>query len=361
MLDNINIFWIGMRLCSKEKDMLSFENDYSEGAHSRILKRLVSTDMTQTTGYGEDPFCEEARLKIRQAIEMPEVDIYFTMGGTQTNQLVIDTMLQPYEGVIAAESGHVSVHEAGAIEFAGHKVLTVPPHNGGKVDPLEVKNLVTDFYLDGNHEHMVFPGMLYISQPTEYGALYSKRELEALHLICSRYHIPLYLDGARLAYALASPENDATLQDIARLTDVFYIGGTKCGALCGEALVFTKNNTPRHFIAQMKQHGALMAKGRLLGIQFAELFTDNLYLKLGRNGIDTAEMLKMVLHEKYSFYFESPTNQQFVIVENRKLEQLKKNVVYGYTQKYSDSHSVIRFCTSWATRPENIFKLGKLL
>ena len=341
--------------------MLSFENDYSEGAHSRILKRLVSTDMTQVTGYGNDPFCTEAKLKIRQAIEMPEADIYFTMGGTQTNQLVIDTMLQPFEGVIAAESGHVSTHEAGAIEFAGHKVLTLPAHNGGKIDPVEVKNLITDFYLDDNHEHMVFPGMLYISQPTEYGALYSKRELEALHLICNRYRIPLYLDGARLAYALASHENDVSLKDIARLTDVFYIGGTKCGALCGEALVFTKNNTPVHFVAQMKQHGALLAKGRLLGIQFAELFSNNLYYKLGQNGVDTAEMLKMVLHEKYSFYFESPTNQQFVIVENRKLEALKQKVAVSYMQRYRETHAVIRVCTSWATRPEQIFQLAHLL
>ena len=342
--------------------MLSFENDYSEGAHSRILKKLVSTDMQQVPGYGTDRYCTEAKKRIRQEIEQPDADIYFLMGGTQTNQLVIDTMLQPYEGVIAAESGHVSVHEAGAIEFAGHKVLTVPPHNGGKVSPVEVKNLITDFYKDGNHEHMVFPGMLYISQPTEYGAIYSKRELEALSLICRKYKIPLYLDGARLAYALASRENSLSLSDIARLTDVFYIGGTKCGALCGEALIFTRNNTPAHFVTQTKQHGALVAKGRLLGIQFAELFRDDLYYKLGQNGIDTAEMLKMVLHEKkYSFYFESPTNQQFVIVDNHKLSALKKKVVVSYVQKYDDTHSVIRFCTSWATKPEQVLQLGALL
>lgn len=342
--------------------MLSFENDYSEGAHSRILKRLVSTDLVQVTGYGKDPYCEEARIRIRHEIGMKDADIYFMVGGTQTNQVVIDTMLKPYEGVIAAETGHVSVHEAGAIEFSGHKVLTVPEHNGGKVNPMEVKKLIEDFYQDGNHEHMVFPGMVYISQPTEYGALYSKRELEALSLICHKYHIPLYLDGARLGYALASHENTATIRDIAKLTDVFYIGGTKVGTLCGEALVFTKNNMPPHFDTQVKQHGAMIAKGRLLGIQFAELFKDKLYYKLGQNGIDTAEMLKMILHEKnYPFYFESPTNQQFVIVDNRKMEELRKKVVFSYMQKYDDTHSVIRFCTSWATKPENVLKLAELL
>lgn len=342
--------------------MLFFENDYSEGAHSRILKRLVSTDMQQVPGYGEDWFCAEAKKRIRQEIEQPDADIYFLTGGTQTNQIVIDTMLQPYEGVIAPESGHVSVHEAGAIEFTGHKVRLVPSHNGGKVSPAEVKNLIDDFYKDCNHEHMVFPGMLYVSQPTEYGAIYSKRELEALSLICRKYKIPLYVDGARLAYALASRENSLSLRDIARLADVFYVGGTKCGALCGEALIFTRKNTPPHFTTQIKQHGALLAKGRLLGIQFAELFRDDLYYKLGQIGIDTAEMLKMVLHEKnYSFYFESPTNQQFVIVNNRKLAALQKKVKVSYVKKYDDAHSVIRFCTSWATKPEDIFRLGAIL
>ena len=235
-------------------------------------------------------------------------------------------------------------------------------HNGGKVNPMEVKNLIEDFYQDGNHEHMVFPGMLYISQPTEYGALYTRRELEALSLICRKYKIPLYLDGARLGYALASHENNVTLSDIARLTDVFYIGGTKVGALCGEALVFTKHNTPPHFVTQIKQHGALIAKGRLLGIQFAELFRDNLYYKLGQNAIETAEMLKMILHEKkYSFYFESPTNQQFVIIDNRKMEALRQKVVFSYMQKYDDTHTVIRFSTSWATKPEQVFRLAELL
>ena len=342
--------------------MLSFQNDYQEGAHEKILKRLMETNLEPQSGYGSDSYTESAKEKIRKVCECPQADVWFLTGGTQTNQNVIDAMLQPYEGVIAAETGHVSVHEAGAIEYSGHKVLTVPMHNGGKVNPMEVKNLIEDFYQDGNHEHMVFPGMLYISQPTEYGALYTRRELEALSLICRKYKIPLYLDGARLGYALASHENNVTLSDIARLTDVFYIGGTKVGALCGEALVFTNRNTPPHFVTQIKQHGALMAKGRLLGIQFAELFRDNLYYKLGQNAIETAEMLKMILHEKkYSFYFESPTNQQFVIIENRKMEALRQKVVFSYMQKYDDTHSVIRFCTSWATKPEQVFRLAELL
>ena len=342
--------------------MLSFENDYSEGAHSRILKRLVSTDLQQVTGYGNDPFCEEARIRIRQAIGVPDADIYFLSGGTQTNQVVIDTMLKPYEGVIAAETGHVSVHEAGAIEYSGHKVLTVPMHNGGKVNPMEVKNLIEDFYQDGNHEHMVFPGMLYISQPTEYGTLYSKAELEAIAEVCHAYEMPLYLDGARLGYGLMSPEADMTLPDIARICDVFYIGGTKVGALCGEAVVFPKGNAPKHFMTRIKQQGALLAKGRLLGIQFDELFTGNLYLNISRNAIEMAEQLKRLLHDKnYTFYLESPTNQQFVIMENERLEELKKHVAVSFWEKADDTHTVVRLATGWSTTVQDMEELGEWL
>jgi len=342
--------------------MLSFENDYSEGAHYRILKRLVDTDMEPASGYGSDPYCEEAKSRIREAIELPDAQITFLVGGTQTNRVVISTMTAPYQGVVSAETGHVNVHEGGAIENSGRKVLALPAHNGGKLDPDEVKAYFETFYQDGNHEHMVFPGMVYISHPTEYGALYSKEELTRLRAVCDEYQVPMFMDGARLGYGLMSPETDVTLPDIAKLTDVFYIGGTKVGALCGEAVVFTRNNEPAHFVTQIKQQGALLAKGRLLGIQFAELFTDGLYYKLGRNGVRTAMMLRKVLHDKgYEFFFESPTNQQFVIIDNDKMTELKEKVRFSYMEKYDETHTVIRFCTSWATRRENVEKLAEML
>ena len=341
--------------------MLYFENDYCEGAHPAILQKLTETNFEKVSGYGTDPYCASAKAKICAACGCPDADVYFISGGTQTNAIGIASMLQRWQGVMAAATGHVAAHEAGAIEYTGHKVIALPAHEG-KVRAADVRDWCATFYADANHDHMVFPGMVYISHPSEYGTLYTKAELEELHAVCQEYHMPLFMDGARLGYGLMAKGTDVTLQDIARLTDVFYIGGTKVGALCGEALVFTKHNTPPHFVTQIKQHGALIAKGRLLGIQFAELFRDNLYYKLGQNAIETAEMLKMVLHEKkYSFYFESPTNQQFVIIDNRKMEALRQKVVFSYMQKYDDTHSVIRFCTSWATKPEQVFRLAELL
>ena len=342
--------------------MISFENDYSEGAHFKILKRLVETDMVQVTGYGLDPFCEEAKSKIKQALGKPDADVWLLVGGTQTNLVAISTMLEPYMGVLAAETGHINVHEAGAIEYTGHKVITLPSHNGGKVDPAEVREYLSTFHQDVNNQHQVYPGMLYISFPTEYGNLYTKAELTELHEICNEYEIPLYVDGARLGYGLMSRQCDVTLQEFAELVDAFYIGGTKVGALCGEALVFTHNNTPKRFMGQMKQHGALLAKGRLLGIQFAELFTDDLYFRISKNAIDNAERLKEIFHEKgYQFYFESPTNEQFIVIENEKMKELAEKVVFSYNEKYDDTHSVIRFVTSWATRRENVEKMRELL
>ena len=341
--------------------MLSFECDYNQGAHPDILKLLSETNFIPRPGYGEDEFTARAKEKIRAAIACPDADTYFLTGGTQTNQVVIDTMLQSFEGVVAAETGHVSVHEAGAIEFTGRKVLTVPQHNG-KIDAKEVESYVKTFYADGNHEHMVFPGMLYISHPTEYGTLYSKAELEALRAVCDEYNMSLFLDGARLAYGLMSHESDMDIKDIARLCDVFYIGGTKVGALFGEALVFTKNNTPAHFVNQIKRHGALLAKGSICALQFDALFTDGLYWRLGENAIKAAEKLKKTLREKgYEFYLESPTNQQFVIVENEKLKELSKQVNYGFWEKYDEKHTVIRFASSWATKEEDIDKLAEIL
>lgn len=270
-------------------------------------------------------------------------------------------MLQPYEGVVAAQTGHVSTHEAGAIEFTGHKVLTLPEKNG-KINAADLKNLIETFYGDENHEHMVFPGMVYISHPTEYGTLYTKKELTELSAVCREYKIPLFMDGARLIYGLVSKETDVTLQDIAKLCDVFYIGGTKAGALCGEAVVFTGDSMPKHFLTRVKQHGALLAKGRLTGVQFDALFTDDLYLEIGKNAIETAAVLKAGLKEKgYTFYIDSPTNQQFVVLENRKMEELKKDVQFSFWEKADDTHTIVRFATSWATRMEDVEKLLSLL
>ena len=341
--------------------MLSFENDYTEGAHEEILKRLVETNMEKLSGYGTDIYCESATKKIREAWECPEADVFFLVGGTQTNAVVIDGMLKQYEGVVAAETGHVSIHEAGAIEYTGHKVLEVP-HQNGKIVTEELERYLAQFWQDSNHEHMVFPGMVYISHPTEYGTLYTKKELEELSAICRKYKIPLYLDGARLGYGLMSRETDVTLPLIAECCDVFYIGGTKVGALCGEAVVFTKNNMPPHFMTIVKQHGALLAKGRLLGIQFDTLFTDQLYQKISSHGIEMAERLKAALKEKgYPFYLESPTNQQFIILENSEMERLSREVVFSFWEKADESHTVVRFATSWATKEEDIEKLKGLL
>ena len=259
--------------------MLDFVNDYSEGAHEKILQRLLETNMEKLSRYGTDQYCESAKQKIREVCECPEADIYFLVGGTQTNATVIDAILSQYEGVVAANTGHISTHEAGAIEFTGHKVLTIPQENG-KISAEELKKYLTTYYGDASYDHMVFPGMVYITHPTEYGTLYTKSELEEISAVCHEYDIPLYLDGARLGYALASAGTDVSLTDIANYCDVFYIGGTKVGALCGEAVVFTKNNMPKQFFTSVKQHGGLLAKGRLLGVQFDALFTDSLYFEI---------------------------------------------------------------------------------
>lgn len=341
--------------------MISFENDYTTGAHPKILQRLSETNLEAVTGYGMDPYCESAREKIRKSCGCPEAEVFFLVGGTQTNAVVISAMLKGYEGVVAAETGHINVHEAGAIECGGHKVLALPEHSG-KIDPGELETLLEKFYQDESYEHMVFPGMVYVSHPTEYGTLYRKGELEAIAEICRNYRMPLFLDGARLGYGLMSRESDMTLEDIAGICDAFYIGGTKVGALCGEAVVFPRKNAPKHFLTTAKQHGALLAKGRLLGIQFDTLFTDNLYLDAGRHGIEMAERLKTVLKEKECvFYLESPTNQQFIIVEDSLAEELKKHVGFSVWEKPDEEHTVIRLVTSWSTRPEEIERLGELL
>ena len=341
--------------------MIYFESDYTEGAHPKILERLNETNMIQASGYGHDEFCESAKNKIRKTINCPNAQIQFITGGTQTNQIVIDTMLKPFEGVVSAQTGHVNSHEAGAIEYTGHKVIPIPQHEG-KIDGTELNDHLETFFSDGNNEHMVFPGMVYISHPTEYGTLYTKKQLTKISSVCRKNNIPLFMDGARLGYGIMAKSSDLSLEDIAELCDVFYIGGTKCGALCGEAVVFTKNNMPLHFENLVKKHGALLAKGRLLGVQFDALFTDNLYLEISKNAIDTAEILKKALKEKgYRFFLDSPTNQQFVILENKFMEELKKSVKFNFWEKYDKDHTVVRFATSWSTKMENVEKLINLL
>ena len=334
-----------------------FASDYQVGAHPAILNRLLETNMIRTAGYGEDEYSESARRKIREACEAPEADVFFLVGGTQTNATVIDAFLRPYQGVIAAVTGHISVHEAGAVEFGGHKVLELP-HQMGKLDAGSIRGCLEAYWQDQNHEHMVMPGMVYLSQPNEYGALYSLRELEEISAVCRDYRVPLYVDGARLAYALACPENDVTLPDLARLCDAFYIGGTKCGALFGEAVVFPRHDTIPHFFSIVKQHGALLAKGRIAGIQFDTLFTDDLYARVGENAIRTADLIRGALREKgYRLALESPTNQIFLLLDQEQAARLSEKIVMAFIEKPDPEHTVMRIATSWATREEDVDRL----
>ena len=340
--------------------MLYFKNDYSEGACPEVLEALVRTNDEHLSGYGADIYTERAKDKIRQSIGKSEAEIYFITGGTQTNKLLIDTYLDSAEGVISVNTGHIAVHEGGAIESTGHKVLTLP-HNDGKLSAEALDSYMINFINDAANSFMVQPGMVYISHPTEYGTLYSKSELTELSKIAHKYNLPLFLDGARLGYALASPASDLSLADIAELCDAFYIGGTKVGALCGEALVYT-NAQPQYMQTKIKQHGALLAKGRLNGVQFDALFTDNLYVKIAENAIKTASVLRKALIDKgYKLFIDSPTNQLFPIVSNAKLKELSERVVYEWWERYDDENSVVRFATSFATKMEDVEELIKLL
>ncbi|HJF84921.1 low specificity L-threonine aldolase [Megamonas hypermegale] len=341
--------------------MIYFDSDYLEGAHPAILAKLTETNLEQTPGYGNDKYCENARAKIKAACNCPQAQVYFISGGTQTNATVIDTLLASYQGVIAAQTGHIAAHEAGAVEFCGHKVITLPEHNG-KLNAVDVEDYLETFYADESWEHMVIPGAVYISHPTEWGTLYTKQELQKLSEVCHKYDIPLFLDGARLGYGLTSDDTDVTLHDIAQLCDVFYIGGTKVGALLGEAVVITKPNLIPHFFTSIKQHGALLAKGRVLGIQFDVLFTDDLYLKIARNAIDKANKMKEIFKAKqYRFYLETPTNQQFIIMENSKMQELRQKISFSFWAKYDENHTIVRFATSWATTDEAIKELESIL
>lgn len=341
--------------------MLSFESDYTTGAHPKLLQRLAETNLEQVSGYGADKFCDEAKQRIKLACDCPEADVELLVGGTQTNAIVISTMLADYEAVIAAQTGHVNCHEAGAIEYTGHKVLPLPQKDG-KFTAADLKNYLELFYNDDAREHMLYPGMVYLSYPTEYGTLYTKQELTDIKAVCETYQMPLFVDGARLGYGLMSDRSDLTLPELARLADVFYIGGTKVGALCGEAVVFTKHNKPAHFENRIKKRGALLAKGRLLGVQFATLFTDNLYFDISRHAIEMTEKMKrLFLDRGYRFFLDSPTNQQFVILENDTMERLQSQVKFSFWEKYDDAHTVVRFACSWSTTQEDLDTLAALL
>lgn len=368
--------------------MISFENDYCTGAHPRILEALAATNLEAASGYGTDRFCASAADRIRTACDAPEADVFFLTGGTQTNAVVLSALLPSWTGVVCADTGHIAVHEAGAIEATGHKVLTLPEHDG-KLSAVELEAFLAGFFADGNHEHMVFPGAVFIAHPSELGTLYSLAELEQLRAVCDRFDIPLYLDGARLGYGLAAYDTDVTLPDIARLTDAFYLGGTKVGALCGEAVVFPRGTMPAHFLTHAKQHGALLAKGRLLGVQFDTLFTPvaalddrdstkaacaplaenaqrdggtTLYEAIARNAIDRARDLVRVLSDAgCTFFRQSPTNQQFVILENDVLEALSPQVRFSFWERCDDTRTVVRFVTSWSTTPEDIAALEAVL
>lgn len=341
--------------------MLSFVNDYSEGAHPVILRRLAETNMEQLPGYGSDHYCTEAAQKIRRACASPEADIWFMAGGTQTNQNVIAAITPDYAGVVACDNGHINVHEAGAIESTGHKVLALPGHDG-KLAAADVRQLCADFYADANHEHMVFPGTVYISHPTEYGTLYTAAELEDLAGVCHDYDMTLFLDGARLGYGLTATGTDVSLEDIARITDVFTIGGTKVGALFGEAVVFTRTGAPRHFLTLIKQHGALLAKGWLLGLQFDTLFDNNLYMRIARNANEQAERIRKALRAKgYRLANQAVTNQILVIMDRPTIERLSNDVRMDFMLKVDDDHDIMRICTSWATTQEHVDQLIALL
>ncbi|MDD4124729.1 MAG: aminotransferase class I/II-fold pyridoxal phosphate-dependent enzyme [Eubacteriales bacterium] len=341
--------------------MLHFDSDYMEGAHPDVLERLIKTNFIQTPGYGTDIYCDMAKEKIKSVCGLPDADVFFLVGGTQTNATVIDSLLPPYAGVVAADTGHIAVHESGAVEASGHKVITIP-NKSGKIEPESLKALLVSYHSDEAKDHMVYPGMVYISHPTERGTLYTANELKRLKEICTEYDIPLFLDGARLGYALAADGTDVTLPYIARHTDVFYIGGTKVGALFGEAVVIPKKGRIKHFVTMIKQHGGLLAKGRLLGIQFDALFTEDLYYKISRHAVEIAARLEEGFRAKgYTMMYGAPANQKFVLLENAKMAELREHATFEIWEKYGKEHTVVRFVTSWATKAEDAEKLIELL
>ena len=337
--------------------MIRFECDYAEGCHPKLLERLAQTNFEQAKGYGEDEFCENAASMIRRLCQSETADVHFLTGGTQTNLIVIASLLRPHQGVISAVTGHINVHETGAIEATGHKVLSLPAHNS-KLTATQVEQAYMAHWNDVNHEHIVQPGMVYISNPTEGGAIYSMHELQAISDVCRANHLPLFMDGARLGYGLVAEDNDLTLPDIARLCDVFYIGGTKVGALCGEALVITNDAFMKDFRYIVKQRGGMLAKGRLLGVQFETLFTAGLYFEIARHAVQLAMLIRDAFRSKgYRFLCESSTNQQFPIFSDEQIRRFSQKYAFELWTKIDEHHTAVRFCTSWATREADVKEL----
>lgn len=337
--------------------MVYFNNDYSEGCHPKVLEALIQTNLEQTPGYGEDEYCARAAEKIRVFCGRQDVDVHFLVGGTQTNLTVIDAALRPHQGALCASSGHIHVHETGAVEATGHKVLALPAEDG-KITAAQVRQAVEAHRCDGSFEHMVQPKLVYISNPTELGTLYTLAELTALSETCRELGLYLFLDGARLGYGLMAKSNDIALSDIARLCDVFYIGGTKVGALFGEAVVIGHPALKEDFRYLIKQHGGMLAKGRLLGVQFDALLTDNLYFEISSHADALADKLRdRMLSLGVPFLVPGVTNQLFPILPDVVLEKLSKKYVFCEQNRIDGDHRAVRFCTSWATKEDNVQRL----
>lgn len=338
--------------------MIRFNCDYSEGAHERILKRLAETNLEQTPGYGEDHYCAEAAELIKKACDAPNAAVHFLVGGTQANLTVIAAALRPHQGAVGAQTAHINCHETGSIEATGHKVLPLPSEDG-KISAAQVKELYESHIHDESFEHTVQPGMVYISHPTELGTIYTKRELEELYAVCKECGMYLFVDGARLAYALEAEGNDVELSDLAANSDVFYIGGTKVGALFGEAVVIMNDQLKRDFRYMIKQRGGMLAKGRLLGLQFSELFKDGLYREMGRHADRLAGEIRSALADRgYPLLVPNTTNQIFPVIPDTVLESWKDKYTYTYQCRVDSEHSAVRFCTSWATKPEDVKALA---
>ncbi len=336
---------------------IDFRSDYMEGAHEKILARLVETNCEKTAGYGSDDYCEEARKKIRLACQAPDADVYFLVGGTQTNATTLASFLLPYQGVVCCDTAHINCHETGAVEATGHKVIATKGENG-KLTAKELRRVLKLYEEDESREHTVMPGAAYISHPTELGTLYTKSELAEISEICRQNSIPLFLDGARLGYGISAPASDLSLPDIAKYCDLFYIGGTKCGAMMGEALVITDKSLCKSYFSMMKRHGAVLAKGRMLGIQFDTLFTDNLYFEICKNGVMQALYLKEELAKRgYEFFIDSPTNQQFIVISNEKYCEIKDKIGFTFWEKMPNGNIAIRLVTSFMTTKEQVDEL----
>ena len=341
--------------------VLNFECDYNNGAHPEVLRALVETNNQTSLTYGFDEWSDRAKDRIRTACQCPDADVFFLVGGTQTNATVIDGMLRSYEGVVCAQTAHINAHESGAVEASGHKVITLPAYKG-KIHADDLRHFMDVFTHDESRDHIAQPGMVYITMPTELGTIYQKSEIEAIRRVCNDYSLPLYIDGARLGYGLMADTCDFDLAWLCQHCDALYIGGTKVGTLCGEAVVFPRGNAPEHFFTIVKRHGALLAKGRLTGVQFDALFTDDLYMKIARHAIDMAHRLRNILTGAgLPFFIDSPTNQQFVILPNDRMHRLEPHVLFTHWEPYDDTHTVCRFVTSWATTEADLDELKRLL